>query len=445
MASRRSWWWGPDGKSDLQRSKQAGSDSVGGVATPGTWLRLELTYLMTDSPPVTSLFTESTPEGRYAAFTELAAAGPVQRVTLFTGVPVWLITGYAEAREAMGHPDIIKGRGGDGPHRDSVPDELAAAMDHHLLGADPPDHTRLRRLVSAAFTRRRIDALEPRIQLITNRLLDDMAVAGPVDLLAVLGYPLPLTVISELLGVPEDRQGDFREWTKVAINGSVYPAETFVGAATSLVTYIRELIAEKRAEPGDDLISGLVAVREGGDQLAENELTSMAFLLLVAGYETTAHLICGAMQTLLANPDQLDLLRTEPDRLPAAIEELLRFNSPAQVSVPYLTAAPVRIGDVTIPAGEVVLPALLAANRDPRRFADPSELDITRSPVPHLAFGHGIHHCLGAPLARLEARIALGTLIRRFPKLRLTVPPEELTVQAGFLINGLTALPVAVD
>ena len=404
---------------------------------------------MAESPPVTSPFVEAAPAARHAAFAELAAAGPVQRVMLFTGVPVWLITGYAEAREALTHPDIIKGNGGDGPHRDAVPAELAAAMDHHLLGADPPDHTRLRRLVSAAFTRRRIDGLEPGIRLIVDGLLDDVAVAGehgaPVDLLAAFGYPLPLTVISELLGVPADRRHDFQEWTKVAINGSVHSAETFIAAATSLIAYIRELIAQKRADPSDDLLSGLVAVREDGDRLSEDELTSMVFLLLVAGYETTTHLICGGMQTLLAHPDQLDLVRAEPDRLPAAVEELLRYNGPAQVTIPYRTAAPVRIGGVTIPAGEVVLPALLPANRDPRRFPDPERLDVTRQPASHLAFGHGIHHCLGAPLARLEARIALGALIDRFPKMRLAVPPEELTLHAGLLINGLTTLPVAVD
>ncbi|GAB3972475.1 cytochrome P450 [Actinoallomurus acanthiterrae] len=403
---------------------------------------------MAESPAIATAFAESKSAVRYAAFAELAAAGPVQRVTLFTGVPVWLITGYAEAREALTHPDVIKGKGGDGPHRDAVPAELAAAMDHHLLGADPPDHTRLRRLVSAAFTRRRIDGLEPDIRLIVDALLDDVSAAGehgaPVDLLAAFGNPIPLTVISELLGVPADRRGDFQEWTKVAINGSVHPAETFVAAATSLISYIRELIDQKRADPSDDLISALVAVSADGDRLSENELTSMVFLLLVAGYETTAHLICGGMQTLLTHPDQLELVRAEPDRLPAVVEELLRFNGPAQVATPYRTAAPVRIGGVTIPAGEVVLPALLAADRDPRQFPDPEGLDVTRRPASHLAFGHGIHHCLGAPLARLEARIALGALIDRFPKLRLAVPPEELTLQAGLLINGLTALPVVV-
>ncbi|MGB9280309.1 MAG: cytochrome P450 [Pseudonocardiaceae bacterium] len=405
--------------------------------------------MLADSPPLPSPFTETNGRARHAAFAELAAAGPVQRVVLFTGVAVWLVTGYAEARAVLAHPDVVKGGKGGGPHRDAIPAALAAAMDQHVLSADPPDHTRLRRLVSAAFTRHRINALEPRIRRITEGLLDDMALAGaggaPVDLVMAVGSTLPLTVISELLGVPERRRDDFRGWSNVAINGSVYPAQTFVDAATALVAYVRGLIAEKRADPSSDLLSALIAVREGGDQLSEDELTSLIFLLLVAGYETTVHLICGGTHALLTHPDQLQLLRAEPDRLPAAVEELLRFNGPAQVATPYLTAAPVRVGGVTIPAGEVVLPVLLAANRDPKKFPEPARLDVTRPPTPHLAFGHGIHHCLGAPLARLEGRVAIAALIDRFPRLRLAVPADELVWRPSLLVNGLAALPVALD
>jgi len=405
--------------------------------------------MSTDSPPAPSPFTETTARARHAAFAELAAVGPVQRVVLFTGAPVWLVTGYAEAREVLAHPDVVKGGPGGGPHRDALPAHSAAAMDQHLLSADPPDHTRLRRLVSAAFTRRRIDALEPRVRRITDGLLDDMAVAGaggaPVDLIRAFGYPLPITVISELLGVPARRQDDFREWSTVVANGSMFPAGTFVDAATAMVTYVRELIAEKRADPSDDLLSALIAVHEGGDRLSEDELSSMVFLLLVAGHETTVNLICGGMHALFTHPDQLHLLRAEPGRLPAAVEELLRFDGPLQVTIPSVAAAPVRIGGVTIPAGEMVLPALLAANRDPKKFPEPARLDITRPPAQHLAFGHGIHHCLGAPLARLEGRVALGALIDRFPRLRLAVPAEELAWRPGLLLNGLAALPVALE
>jgi cytochrome P450 len=393
--------------------------------------------------PIPSPFTETTGAARHASFAELAATGPVQRVMLFTGVPAWVVTGYAEARELLAHPAVVKRRGG-GPHSNALPADVDAAMNQHLLSTNPPDHTRLRRLVSAAFTQRRSEALAPRVQQITDDLLDDLAAAGdgPVDLVAAFGYPLPITVISELVGVPQRRRDDFRRWSQIAVSGSVHPPETFVAAATELVGYIRELVAEKRAAPADDLLSDLIAVRERGDRLTEDELSSMVFLLLVAGHETTVNLICSGAHALLTHPDQLRLLRAEPERLPLAVEELLRYDGPLQVTIPSVAAADIPIGDVVIPAGEVVLPALLAANRDPGRFDGATGLDITRAPAPHLAFGHGVHHCLGAPLARLEGRIALGSLIARFPRLRLAQPAAEPARNPGLLMNGLVELPV---
>ncbi len=252
-------------------------------------------------------------------------------------------------------------------------------------------------------------------------------------------------MITELLGVPERRREDFRGWSAILVNASVYPAEVFAGAATAMVGYLRELIADKRAAPAADLLSDLIGVRDAGDRLSEDELSSMAFLLLVAGHETTVNLICGGAHALLTHPDQLQLLAAEPERLPAAVEELLRYDGPVQVTLPSVTVAPVRIGAVTIPAGEVVLPAVLAANRDPGRFDEPARLDITRPAATHLAFGHGLHHCLGAPLARLEGRIAIGSLITRFPNLRLADPATEPLRSPGLLMNGLIELPVVLD
>jgi cytochrome P450 len=211
-----------------------------------------------------------------------------------------------------------------------------------------------------------------------------------------------------------------------------------------MVGYVRELIAAKRADPGDDLLSALIAVHEGSDRLSQDELTSMVFLLLVAGHETTVNLIVTGAYTLLRHPEQLALLRAEPQRLPAAVEELLRYDGPVQVTTPAVAAAPIEVGGVTIPAGDVVVPALLAANRDPARFPEPDRFDLTRTPNPHLAFGHGLHHCLGAPLARLEGRIALGSLLARFPGLRLADPDTEPRRNPGLLINGLVALPVVL-
>ena len=393
-----------------------------------------------------SPFTETTGPARHAAFRELGASGPVRHVMLFTGVPAWVVTGYAEARALLAHPDVVKTPGG--PHMEETPPDIQAAMNTHLLSANPPDHTRLRRLVSAAFTQRRIEALTPRIQDIADALLDELAVAGadgrPVDLLAGFGYPLPITVIAELLGVPARHRTEFRSWSSAVVNGSALPAATFVAAATEMVAYVRELIAEKRAEPGDDLLSGLVTARDGSDRLSEDELTSMAFLLLVAGHETTVNLICNGVFALLTHPDQLALLRAEPERLPAAVEEILRYDGPLQVPIPSVTAAPVEVAGVTIPAGEVVLPALLAADRDGDRYPEPDRFDITRETTQHLAFGHGLHHCLGAPLARLEGRIGIGSLLTRFPGLRLADPAAEPARNPGLLMNGLTELPVVL-
>ena len=393
-----------------------------------------------------SPFTETTGTARHAAFAELATTGPVQKVMLFSGVPAWVVTGYAEARELLAHPAVVKTVGG--PHMDVTPPDLNAAMNTHLLSTNPPDHTRLRRLVTAAFTVRRVDALAPRVQEIADALLDDMAAAGagghPVDLVDGFGFPLPITVITELLGIPPGDRAEFRGWSSIVVNGDVHPPDVYVDAARSMVGYVRGLIAAKRADPGDDLLSALIAVHEDGDRLSQDELTSMVFLLLVAGHETTVNLIVSGVYALLRHPDQLALLRAEPERLPAAVEELLRYDGPVQVAVPAIAAAPIEVGGVTIPAGDVVLPALLAANRDPARFPEPDRLDVTRTSNSHLAFGHGLHHCLGAPLARLEGRIALGTLLARFPGLRLADPATEPARNPGLIINALVALPVVL-
>jgi cytochrome P450 len=396
---------------------------------------------------VTDPFTETTGSGRYAAYAKLAAAGPVQRVTLFTGVPVWLVTGYDEVRQVLTEPAVVRSTG-EVPHREALPADVAAAMNTHLLTTNPPDHTRLRRLVSAAFTRRRVAALEPRIGAVAAALAGELAAAGAggaaVDLVAGYAFPLPIIVIAELVGVPEADRAELRRLSSIVTYGPVHPADVFVAAATELVAYVRGLIAAKTAAPADDLLSELIAVRASdGDRLSGDELSSTVFLLLAAGHETTASLVSLAVHRLLAEPDQLAALRADPARIPAAIEELLRFDGPVQVTMPSVTTAPVTVGGVTIPAGDVVVPAVAAANRDPRRYADPDRLDTGRDPQ-HVAFGHGIHHCLGAPLARLEGRVALETLLERFPRLRPATAAEPPR-GPGLLLNGLRELPVRLD
>jgi cytochrome P450 len=380
---------------------------------------------------------------RHTAYAKLAAATPVRRIMLPTGEPAWLITGYDEVRQALHDPRLIKSDATQANRgRDLLPPEVFAAKSHHMLNHNPPNHTRLRRLVTAAFTRRRVERLAPRIQQITDELLDAMATAKQADLIDSFACPLPLTVICDLLGVPADHRPEFRRWSSIVVTGVLAGPDVFAAASTAMVSYLHELLDAKRAAPTDDLLSTLVAVRDGQDRLSEDELTSMVFLLLVAGHETTVNLIGNGVVALLTHPEQLTLLRTQPDRLPTAIEELLRFDGPLQVATFRWTAEPVEIGGVTIPAGEIVVPGLLAANRDPACAAQPDALDITRTDNPHLAFGHGIHHCLGAPLARMEGRIALGALLARFPQLRLAVPAEQLTWRLGVLMNGLATLPL---
>ena len=396
---------------------------------------------MTEVLP-TDPFTATGIGDRHAIYDAMAARAAVHRVPLPGVGEAWLVTGYHAARAALSDPRLIKGGPGHGPFSAELDPDIAQAMDHHLLALDPPDHTRLRKLVAAAFTRRRSEQLAPRVQEITDGLIAGFAERDEVDLVAAFAYPLPIAVICELLGVPDADRDAFRGWTGPLVAGAMAGLEAYSVAATALIGYSRELIARKRREPADDLLSALVAVRDGADALTENELTSMVFLLMIAGHETTVNLISNGALALLQHPEQLAELRARPERIGATVEELLRYDGPLQSGVPVVAAAPTEIAGVAIPAGDVVVVSLLAANRDPARGADAGRLDVTRPDPAHLAFGHGVHHCLGAPLARVEGRIALGTLSARFPDVRLAVPVDRLARYPGLLMNGLTALPV---
>jgi cytochrome P450 len=373
----------------------------------------------------------------YSVHARLRAQRPVAQVIMPGGAPAWLITGYAQARAALTDPRLRKLPAGWRPD----PDSLLASLDLHMLNLDPPDHERLRKLVSKAFTARRVEELRPRITAVTGALLDDMSTRREVDLLAAFAFPLPITVICELLGVPAADRDQFRAWSATIVADTVSP-EAFQADAGAMVGYFQTLLAARRREPAGDLLSALITARDEEDRLSENELLSMAFLLLVAGHETTVNLIAGGMLALLLNPGELARLRADPSLLSGALEELLRYVNPVNNATFRFTGEPVEIGGVPIGANEVVFVSLSGANRDPSRYAGPERLDLGRDSSGHLAFGHGIHYCLGAPLARLEAEIAFRGLLERFGSMTLAVPADELRWRPSTLIHGLESLPV---
>jgi cytochrome P450 len=375
----------------------------------------------------------------YSVHARLRARHPVARVIMPGGMPAWLVTGYAEARAALADPRLLKLPRGWRPE----PNSIMAAIELHMLNSDPPDHERLRKLVNKAFTARRVEQLRPRITAITVELLDDMSTRQEVDLLASFAFPLPITVICELLGVPVADRDEFRAWSATIVSNTVSP-EVFLAHATAMTSYFRKMLAARRREPADDLLSALVAARDEEDRLTEDELLSMAFLLLVAGHETTVNLIGSGMLALLLNPGEMARLRADRSLLGSAVEELLRYVNPVNNATFRFAGEPLEIGGQQISPDEVVLVSLSGANRDPSRYADPDRLDLSRDSAGHVAFGHGIHYCLGAPLARLEAEIAFGGLLDRFGSITLAVPSDSLRWRPSTLIHGLESLPVCL-
>ncbi|MFF7278310.1 cytochrome P450 [Streptomyces griseorubiginosus] len=374
----------------------------------------------------------------HPVYAELRALGPVHRVRppgSDPGYSTWLVVGHEEARAALADPRLAK----DGRRIGVLfhDDEL---IGRHLLGSDPPEHTRLRGLVSRAFTMRRVERLRPRIQEITDDLLDAMLPHGRADLVPSLAYPLPITVICELLGVPEMDRSEFRKLSTEVVAPT--SPESSYDAVLRLGEYLTELIEDKRcAGPGDDLLGDLIrTTAEDGDRLSPSELRGMAFLLLIAGHETTVNLITNAVHALLTHPDQLAALRADMSLVDAAVEETLRYEGPVENATFRYAAEPLEIAGRDIDRGDPVMICLSAADRDDSRYPAPDAFDIHRDTRGHLAFGHGLHYCLGAPLARLEARTALRTLLDRAPALALDGPPGEWL--PGMLIRGVRSLPV---
>jgi cytochrome P450 PksS len=384
----------------------------------------------------------------FAFYARLRAEAPVYRTTLPTGETAWLITRYDDAVAVLKDERFVKNTANA-----MTPAQLARrpwfrtifkSLRSHLLNLDGQDHARLRGLVNTAFTPRLVEQMRDRVRALTNALLDPVQGRGHLELISEFALPLPLTVIAEMLGVPAGDRPSFHRWSKAIVSAAHSTVGLFRAVPSALLfsRYIRRFIRRRRADLGDDLVSALIRAEEAGDRLTEDELVAMVFLLLVAGHETTVNLIGNGMLALLEHPDQMERLRNEPALLKPAVEELLRFASPVEMATERYAREDVSMGGATIPRGEMVYLVIASANRDERQFANPDALDIAREPNRHLSFGLGAHFCLGAPLARLEGQIAIGTLLRRLPDLRLAVAPSRLRWRHGLLLRGLEALPL---
>ncbi|MEE8313552.1 MAG: cytochrome P450 [Myxococcota bacterium] len=385
-------------------------------------------------------------EDPYPGYAELREQQPVFRVPVAAGPGMWLVSRYADVHTALRDDRFSTQRQPVlGTRQPSGTMALQAGMfGRTMLSTDPPEHTRLRRLVSKAFTPRRVEQLRPRVEEIVDELLLPATRSKEIDVISELSGPLPAIVIGELLGVPTEDHPRFRALSNQLLSSMGPPSPMSnggrsFGAGAELTGYLDGIIAERRAEPRDDLISAMIAAQEERDALTGQELLATSLLLLIAGYETTTNLIGNGVLALLRNPDELERLRAEPELLPTAVEEFLRYDSPVQATA-RVAREEIELRGEKIPAGARVMTLIGAANRDPEQFEDPDRLDVSRADNPHLSFGQGIHSCLGAPLARLEAQIAFDALLGRFPSWQLV--PDALERRPNPLLRGLAKLPI---
>jgi cytochrome P450 len=407
-----------------------------------------------DAPPFVN--TPAFKANAHAEYARLREDGPLHRVRLPNGLAVWLVVSHELAREVFTHPLIVKDASASLEALDAAgytSHRTGVGLGGNMLTADPPHHTRLRKLVSGAFTPRRVASLRPHIQRITDDLLDAVhqaAADGPdeVDLVDTFTAPLPMTVISELLGVPEEDRRDLLSWSRQALGN---PPGRQVEGASNLSRYLAGLLAAKRGEPGDDLLSALVAAHDEVDgRLSEEELLGTAVLLVVAGHDTTSNLLGNAVLGLLRDPARADLLRSDPRLLPGAVEDVLRLDAPVDLSPMRYAAEDFVLGGMQIRRGDCVHVSLVSVGRDGVQHHDQQapepeagdRQDVAGAGNKHLSFGHGIHYCIGAPLARLEAEVAIGTLLRRYPDLALAVGSDQVPWISGGIMNGPVTLPV---
>ncbi|MBU8812042.1 cytochrome P450 [Mycolicibacterium goodii] len=398
---------------------------------------------MIDNIILDEQFTQD-PEELYR---KLRSTAPVCEVELVGGVRGWLVTRYADAMALLKDPRVIKDHAKALPRlpQDQARPYSSPLLHRHMLNLDPPEHTRLRRFVVQAFTPRAVARMQPIIDAIADELLDDIdlrSADASVDLIAHYAEPLPIQVIGELLGVAMEYARPFRAAVTPLLTSTTHDEKA--DAEQTTVEILNDLIEQKTRAPGEDLLSAMIQASVDGGGLTHNELVSMCFLLIVAGYETTVNLIGNGTLALLNNPPQLDKVRADPELTANTIEEILRFDGPVNIATMRFTAADVDVDGVVIPANETVLISLLSANRDQARFDDADHFDVERNTRGHIAFGHGIHYCLGAPLARMEGITAIGRLIQRYDRISLD-RTAELRYHNGTLMHGLKSLPVRLS
>ncbi|MCP4359269.1 MAG: cytochrome P450 [Chloroflexi bacterium] len=396
------------------------------------------------------LFSLQFKQNPFPTFAQMRGHDPVYKQLSPNGVTTWYVTGYEDVLAVLKDNDrFVKDARQARPQAkrpsSSQQPSIQQLINQNMLFSDPPDHTRLRALVNQAFTPRRIEQMDGRIQAITNHLLDKAAVAGQMNLIADFALPLPVIVICELLGIPAADQEDVTDYSQAIISprSRGLSSRERKQKMRALVAYLQQMFADRQQQPQDDLVTALVQAEMAGDKLNEAELSSMVALLLVTGHETTVNLIGNGVVALLHRPQQLQLLLADGGLWEMAVEELLRYDGPVETSTTRWVRRDCEFRGQQMKQGDIMRVVLASANRDGRCFAAADKLDINRADVrKHLAFGHGIHYCLGAPLARLEGRIALRTLFTRFPTLQLAAPTAELKWRSGVLFRGLESLPL---
>jgi cytochrome P450 len=393
--------------------------------------------------PIKYIPAPPSPSVSVPEFRTLIKNRPVVLAELPDGSLAWLVSGYEHARQMATDPRFSRALAVSSDRAQQGFEAFAAGS---ISGIDPPEHTRLRKLVASAFTARRVEALRPRVTGIVDDLIDALvSQPQPADLISAFSLPLPVKVICEMLGVPIEDMGQFHTWSDTVLGDWERNSDDVMSAAVDMFSYFGKLIEMKRAEPADDLMTALIAARDQDDRLSEEELMVLGCTVLIGGHETTANQINLSLLTLLDHPAELAKLRADPDLIPGAVEELLRYVRLGGLVPARVTSEDVQIGGVTIPAGETVIPLFGTANRDPSVFTDPDRFDVTRAPANHLGFGIGVHHCLGAQLARMELQEAFRGLLGRLPGLRLAIPAEQLRFKHGMVIHSLCELPVRWD